>query len=267
MIWRHTVLKSIKMKRIISLLFIWMLFVVQAVADIIVCEANGSSEDSSGFVNLSEYVPDVIVELRYYSDYNFVGTRIDGYEEPCALITREAAEALKAVSEDVKAQGYQLKIYDAYRPQMAVDHFVEWGEDLKDTRMKSYFYPAVDKEVLFEEGYIAPRSGHSKGSTVDLTLFDSATGKDLDMGTSFDYFGPESHPDWCGNPNSGEYLGTSEDKGISEEQVHNRMILRTAMLRHGFIPLDTEWWHFTLADEPYPDTYFNFPIRHLINPN
>ena len=219
-------------------------------------------EDSAGFVVLSEAVPDVILEVRYYSTYNFVGDRIDGYEEPCVLMTREAAEALKAVSDDLKAQGYRLKVYDAYRPQMAVSHFVRWAEQLDDTRMKPYFYPNLKKDVLFDQGYIAAKSGHSRGSTIDLTLFDMATGKEVDMGGTFDYFGIESHPDWCGNSETMEYTGNDEG-GITEEQFQNRMILRAAMLRHGFKPLVEEWWHFTLENEPYPETYFTFPVRRL----
>lgn len=223
-----------------------------------------SPEDARGFVVLSETVPDAILEVRYYSTYNFVGDRIAGYEKPCVLMTREAAEALKAVSDDVMGQGYRLKIYDAYRPQMAVDHFVRWAEDLNDKRMKAYFYPEVDKTRLFADGYIDAKSGHSRGSTVDLTLFDMKTGKEVDMGGTFDHFGIESHPDWCGNPDTMEYTGKykgnqqPKDGKINETQFKNRMILRQAMLRHGFKPLATEWWHFTLKNEPYPDTYFTF---------
>lgn len=226
-----------------------------------------SPEDASDFVVLSEAVPDVILEVRYYSTYNFVGDRIAGYEEPCILMTREAAAALKAVSDDVMRQGYRLKIYDAYRPQMAVDNFVAWAEKLSDTRMKEYFYPQVDKTRLFADGYIDAKSGHSRGSTVDLTLLDMQTGKELDMGGTFDHFGIESHPDWCGNPDTmeytGKYKGNKQPKNgaINEVQFKNRMILRQAMLRNGFKPLDTEWWHFTLKNEPYPDTYFTFKPR------
>ena len=157
-----------------------------------------SPDDSSGFVLLSDVVPDIIQEIRYYSTYNFVGDRIDGYDEPCALMTREAAEALKAVSDEVKQYGYRLKVYDAYRPQRAVDHFVRWAEDLSDKRMKQNFYPQVDKTRLFAEGYIDAKSGHSRGSTIDLTLFDMKTGKEVDMGGTFDYFGELSHPDYKG---------------------------------------------------------------------
>lgn len=199
------------------------------------------------FVSVTDVVPDVILEIRYFGTYNFVGERIDGYKAPTALLTKQAAEALKAVSDDVMAQGYRLKIYDAYRPQCAVDHFVRWAANVSDTRMKTYFYPNLDKSVLFEQEYIMEKSGHTRGSTVDLTLFDMKTEKELDMGGTFDWFGIESHPDY--------------KEGLTPEQYANRMILREAMLRHGFKPLETEWWHFTLSDEPFPDRYFNFPVE------
>ena len=204
------------------------------------------SDDSSDFVLLSEAVPDAILEIRYYSTYNFVGDRIDGYEEPLAFLTKEAASALKEVSDELVQKGYRLKIFDAYRPQMAVTHFMNWALDAEDARMKDYFYPELEKDQLFPQGYIAEHSGHSRGSTVDLTLFDMATEKEVDMGGTFDYFGELSHPDYT---------------GITEEQYANRMILRDAMLAHGFKPLVEEWWHFTLENEPYPQTYFTFPIN------
>ena len=204
------------------------------------------SADSSGFVLLSDAVPDAILEIRYYSTYNFVGDRIDGYEEPLAFLTKEAAAALKNVSDELITKGYRLKIFDAYRPQKAVTHFMNWALDEKDVRMKKYFYPELDKKVLFPQGYIAEHSGHSRGSTVDLTLFDMTTEKEVDMGGTFDYFGEVSHPDY---------------RNITEEQYRNRMLLREVMLKHGFKPLVEEWWHFTLANEPYPDTYFTFPIN------
>ena len=227
--------------------------------------------DSSAFVSLTDAVPDAILEIRYYGTYNFVGARIDGYEQPTALITREAGAALRAVSDELVAKGYRLKIYDAYRPQKGVDHFVRWAEDLSDTRMKPYFYPDLDKSVLFDQEYIMLKSGHTRGSTVDLTLFDMTSEKEVDMGGTFDWFGPESHPDFCGNPETGEYTGDNSKspsvpkRAITREQFENRMLLRRAMLSHGFKPLDTEWWHFTLADEPFPDTYFTFPVRELPN--
>jgi len=226
-----------------------------------------STEDASQFVNLTDAVPDAILEVRYFSTYNFVGTRVDGYLEPVALMTRQAADSLRAVSDDLKQQGYRLKIYDAYRPQCAVDHFVRWAANIPDTQMKAYFYPDLDKSVLFDQEYIMEKSGHTRGSTVDLTLFDMATEKEVDMGGTFDWFGPESHPDFCGNPETGVYTGDNStsptNRSITKEQFHNRMILREAMLRHGFKALDSEWWHFTLKNEPFPNTYFTFPVKNL----
>jgi D-alanyl-D-alanine dipeptidase len=201
--------------------------------------------DPSAFVVLADYVPAIIQEIRYYSTYNFIGDRMDGYEEPCAILTMEAARALKSVSNEMNVMGYRLKVFDAYRPAAAVKHFVLWGLEDTDIRMKPFFYPDLDKEELFIKGYIASRSSHSRGSTVDLTLFDMRTGKELDMGSPFDYFSEVSHPDYT---------------GITKEQYENRMLLRTAMLRNGFEPYDCEWWHFTLRDEPFPDTYFEFPV-------
>ncbi len=225
------------------------------------------TDDTSQFVTLTDVVPDAILEIRYFGTYNFVGDRIDGYLQPTALLTKRAADSLKAVSDDVIAQGYRLKIYDAYRPQKAVDHFVRWAEDVADVRMKEYFYPDLDKSVLFDQEYICLKSGHTRGSTLDLTLFDMNTEKELDMGGTFDWFGPESHPDFCGNPETGEYTGDNhtspKGRSITAQQFANRMILRRAMLRHGFKPMDTEWWHFTLANEPFPDTYFSFPVTQL----
>ena len=221
---------------------------------------NNQATESAGFVNITDVVPDVILEVRYFGTYNFVGARIDGYEQPTALLTREAADSLRAVSEDLKARGYRLKIYDAYRPQMGVDHFVRWGQDLDDTLMKPYFYPNESKDSLFIKDYIATRSGHSRGSTLDLTLFDMRTEKEVDMGGTFDWFGKESHPDCGGNPETGTYRPNDT---ITAQQFANRMLLRTVMLDHGFKPYDCEWWHFTLRNEPYPDTYFEFPVREL----
>lgn len=227
---------------------------------------NGNSEksvdpnDSSAFVTITDVVPDVILEIRYFSTFNFVGTRIDGYMEPTALLTKRAADSLKAVSDDLVRHGYRLKIYDAYRPQCAVDHFVRWSQDINDTLMKKYFYPSLDKSVLFPQLYICERSGHTRGSTVDLTLFDMTTGKDVDMGGTFDWFGEESHPDFSGDP---ETLFYDKDGELTREQFDNRMMLRAAMMKHGFMPFPTEWWHFTLKDEPFPDTYFRFHVQQL----
>ena len=225
------------------------------------------SEDSSAFVVVAEAVPDVILEIRYYGTYNFVGTRVDGYVQPTALLTHQAADSLLAVSREAKALGYRLKIYDAYRPQRAVDHFVRWAADLPDTLAKAWFYPDLCKDVLFDQGYIAAKSGHTRGSTVDLTLFDMNLGKEVDMGGTFDWFGPESHPDFCGDPKTGVYTGDNSASpaacSITPGQFANRMLLRSLMLNHGFKPIDEEWWHFTLRDEPFPDTYFNFEVKSL----
>ena len=191
---------------------------------------NDPTMDPSGFVLLADYVPQIVQEIRYYSTYNFIGERIDGYEEPCALLTIEAARALKAVSSELIVQGYRLKVFDAYRPACAVRHFVLWGIEDQDIR---------------SEGYIAKQSSHSRGSAIDLTLLDMRTGKELDMGSPFDRFSRVSHPDY---------------RGITDEQYENRMMLQRVMLRNGFRPLDCEWWHFCLENEPYPDTYFAFPV-------
>ena len=206
---------------------------------------NDVTMDSSGFVVLADFVPHIVQEIRYYSTYNFIGERIDGYEEPCALLTVEAARALKTVSNELNVQGYRLKVFDAYRPACAVKHFTLWGIEDQDIRMKPCFYPELEKQELFARGYIARQSSHSRGSTVDLTLLDMKTGKEVDMGGPFDYFGELSHPDY---------------RGITDEQFENRMFLQKAMVRNGFKPIDCEWWHFTLENEPYPDTYFNFPV-------
>ncbi len=199
----------------------------------------------SGFVLLADQVPGIIQEIRYYSTYNFIGDRIDGYEEPCALLTKEAARALRSASNEMMVHGYRFKVFDAYRPTRAVKHFVLWGIEDQDIRMKPYFYPELQKQELFSKGYIATESSHSRGSTVDLTLLDMQTGKELDMGSPFDLFSEVSHPD---------------HRGVTDEQYENRMLLRRVMLRNGFAPIDCEWWHFTLEDEPYPDTYFDFPV-------
>lgn len=201
--------------------------------------------DASDFVLLSDYVPQIVQEIRYFSTYNFIGERIDGYEEPIALLTKEAARALKSAAVELMVKGYVIKVFDAYRPAVAVKHFVLWGIEDTDIRMKPYFYPEVEKQDLFKKGYIAKQSSHSRGSTIDLTLLDMKTGKELDMGSPFDMFSEVSHPTY---------------RGITNEQFENRMMLQATMIRNGFIPIDCEWWHFQLKDEPFPDTYFNFSV-------
>lgn len=202
-------------------------------------------EGREKFVSLSEYIPDLMLDIRYYCTYNFIGDRVDGYLAPIALLAQEAADALRGANTLALKRGFRLKVYDAYRPYSAVRHFERWAKDLSDTRMKRYFYPEVEKSELFELGYIASRSGHSRGSAIDLTLFDMQSGKDLDMGGPFDYFGDLSHSDY---------------EGVTQTQFHNRMQLRSIMERNGFQSITTEWWHFGLKDEPFPDTYFEFPV-------
>lgn len=185
-------------------------------------------------------------EVRYFTRDNFVGERITGYEAPRILMTRPAYDALLGAAEELAVFGLGIKVFDAYRPQRAVDHFVRWAEDLGDTRMKSRYYPRVEKANLFRDGYIAARSGHSRGSTVDLTLIYLDSGDELDMGTPWDFFDLSS---W------------SESDAVNAQQRINRALLRTVMMKHGYIPLQEEWWHFTLEDEPYPETYFDFPVQ------
>ena len=202
-----------------------------------------------GFVYIEEVIPDIKLELRYYTEHNFVGKPIDGYLAPRGILTREAATALAKVQQELKPVGLSLKIFDAYRPQQAVDHFVRWAEDLGDVRMKAEFYPDVDKENLFREEYIAARSSHTRGSTVDLTIvaLDASPGDSgLDMGSGFDFFGQQSWPFYA---------------DITASQRAHRMLLRILMMKHGFKPYPKEWWHFTLEDEPFPDSWFNFPVQ------
>ena len=199
-----------------------------------------------GFVYAQDEIPDLEVELRYFTDHNFVGMPIEGYNSNRLILTKEAAEALKKVQEDLRNQNLCLKVYDGYRPQLAVDHFVRWAKDLGDTINKREFYPEVEKQFLFSEGYIASKSGHSRGSTVDLTIIDADTGELLDMGGFFDFFGEES---WTDNPD------------ITEVQKKNRGILQSAMEKHNFRNYPKEWWHYTLRWEPFPDTYFEFLVE------
>ena len=200
----------------------------------------------NGFVYVSDIIPNAQLDIRYYSSYNFVGTRIDGYDAPQAILTKEAALALKAASALLVTQGYGIKIFDAYRPQRAVDHFIRWSQDPADTKMKAFFYPNLDKSVLFSQGFIARKSGHSRGSTVDLTLVHLISGQEVDMGSSFDFFGEISH--------HGTQL-------ITSQQALNRNVLRDAMTKAGFAAYAKEWWHYGLQNEPYPGQYFDFVIN------
>ncbi|MBI9081832.1 MAG: M15 family metallopeptidase [Pseudodesulfovibrio sp.] len=199
-----------------------------------------------GFVHVETVIPDALYEVRYYTDNNFIGERIDGYHAPRVILTTQAAKALAQVQDQLRPFGLGIKIFDGYRPQQAVDHFVRWAKDIANTRMKASFYPNVDKKNLFRDGFIAEKSSHTRGSTVDLTLVSVDTGTELDMGTSFDYFGLKSWPD---------------NKTMSPQIRANRALLRSVMAHQGFNPLKEEWWHFTLKNEPYPSTFFNFPIQ------
>ncbi|MBT8286744.1 MAG: M15 family metallopeptidase [Flavobacteriaceae bacterium] len=199
-----------------------------------------------GFVYLDEFIPSIKTELRYYGNNNFIGTPIEGYERERAILSIQAAVALKAVQSELEKSDLSLKIYDSYRPQRAVNHFIKWARNLNDTLNKSRYYPDVDKKNLFKEEYIATRSGHSRGSTLDLTIVDMITCEELDMGSSYDFFGRES---WVAY------------KGISTQQRANRALLQNVMLKHGFRNYPKEWWHFTLRNEPYPNTYFDFVIE------
>ena len=202
-----------------------------------------------GFVYCEAVIPEIRTELRYATPHNFVGEKIDGYLRARCILTGQAAFALRNVQEELRPFGLGLKVFDAYRPQRAVDHFVRWAKNLGDIRMKTEFYPRVEKGNLFKDDYIAARSGHSRGSTVDLTIVSltgETTGVQLDMGTGFDFFGPESWPD---NPS------------MTVQQRANRLLLQVLMKKHGFRPYLKEWWHFTMESEPFPMTYFDFPIE------
>lgn len=233
-------------------------------------DAPAESAPPGAFVDLHDVAPTVVVEMRYRTAHNFLGRPVPGYRENTCLLTRQAAEALARVQERVRADGLTLKVYDCFRPQRSVDAFVAWAKDLDDTRMKAEFYPRVRKDRLFEDGYIAEQSGHSRGSTVDLTLVHTPPRRQetyargdrlrdctaragvrfrdnsLDMGTGYDCFDPRSHT----------YHGR-----IKGEQRANRLRLRRPMLAAGFKPLKEEWWHFTLRAEPFPETFFDFPVE------
>jgi len=204
------------------------------------------SQLPKGFVYADQVIPNLEVELRYYSDNNFVGKRIDGYLSDTLILTYDAALALVKVQEELQQKNLRLKIYDGYRPQRAVNHFILWARDLNDTINKKYFYPNVAKADLFKQEYIATRSGHSKGSTVDLTIINTVTKTELDMGSPYDFFG---HQSWVNY------------QAITPKQKANRYLLQQVMLKYGFRNYPKEWWHFTLKNEPFPKTYFDFVIK------
>jgi D-alanyl-D-alanine dipeptidase len=204
----------------------------------------------ASFIDASTVVPGLVVEMRYAGSHNFVGAPIDGYDKPVCLLTQPAAAALAQVAHDLEPRGLVLKVFDCYRPARAVAHFVRWARNIADVARKSEFYPEVDKRNLFRDGYIASHSGHSRGSTMDLTLATRADGQGnmraLDMGTQFDFFSLRSWP---------------SDRHVGAEAQANRTLLAQAMRRRGFVPYRQEWWHFTLRREPYPDSYFDFAVR------
>lgn len=205
-----------------------------------------SQTKPENFVYLTDVDSSIQSELRYLSNNNFIGKPIQGYINNCIILTKETALALKKVQQDLLNKGLSLKIFDTYRPQKAVDHFVKWAKVMNDTLMKKEYYPDVPKSELFKRGYIASKSGHTRGSTVDLTIIDVKTNKELDMGSPYDFFGVASHP---------------FHKSITKTQIKNRMLLREVMLKHQFKPYENEWWHFTLKNEPFPNSYFNFNIE------
>jgi zinc D-Ala-D-Ala dipeptidase len=203
-------------------------------------------ERHAGFVDAATVVPGLKVDMRYAGTDNFVGARVDGYDRPVCLLTREAAAALAAVARDLAPQGYALKVFDCYRPVRAVRHFVRWARNPVDNTRKKDFYPNVDKRNVFRDGYVSGQSGHSRGSTVDITLVRISDKSELDMGTPFDFFSPRSAPG---------------SRQVSTDAQQNRALLNSAMRRRGFVRYVKEWWHFTLRAEPFPGRYFDFPVR------
>jgi len=234
------------------------------------CAGAGAYQIPDAFVDIQQKIPDVLLDIRYYGEHNFLGERVDGYRAPKCFLTQEATEALARVQKDLAPYSMTLKIYDCYRPQRAVDHFVHWAREIDNTKTMKEFYPTVDKRNLFKDGYIDSRSGHSRGSTVDLTIValpapaqeSYISGQmlsecylpaghrfgdnSLDMGTGFDCFHELSH---------------TENKNIGQQQKINRLLLKSLMEKHGFRNYDKEWWHYTLKNETFPETYFNFVIE------
>ncbi len=201
-----------------------------------------SSAEQPSLVRLDECIPDILIDLKYASCDNFIGTVVDGYEQAQAFLSAPATAALADVAAELRQHHLRIKIFDAYRPQRAVEHFLRWANSAEDHHTKAHFYPSLEKPQLFEQGYLFSRSSHSRGSTVDLTLTDAA-GNELDMGTVFDFFGPQSWPQYA---------------SLSPQQRANRDTLQRVMQRHGFAGVKEEWWHFTLQNEPYPDRYFDY---------
>jgi zinc D-Ala-D-Ala dipeptidase len=253
-----------------TICFAWMLVLPAVILMGIGPGAFAADKLPAGFVNVTQTLPSIVFDIRYAGPHNFVGERIDGYKAPNCVLTRKAADALAGVQQDLKEFSLSLKVYDCYRPQRAVDHFVRWAKDTGDTKMKKEFYPTVDKKNLFRDGYIAVKSGHSRGSTVDLTIVplpvpgdekylpgqnlrecylpaDQRFGDNsVDMATGYDCFDELAHP---------------ANGRVGPQQRMNRLLLKTLMEKHGFAPYDKEWWHFTLKGEPFPDTFFDFRVE------
>jgi D-alanyl-D-alanine dipeptidase len=220
--------------------------IIMAIATLVALPVAAAQTRPPGFVDAATVVPNLVVDMRYLGADNFVGRPIDGYDKPICYLTREAAAVLAHVARDLEPQGFAIKAFDCYRPVRAVAHFVRWARDLRDEARKAEYYPQVDKRYLFRDGYIAARSGHSRGSTIDMTLVRRDGRKELDMGTPFDFFSPRSAP---------------SDKSVNAEAQANRRLLSDAMQRRGFAPYKKEWWHFTLRSEPFPNSFFDFPVR------
>lgn len=205
-----------------------------------------ATEKTSDFVTLKSQAPSIQEDIRYVTSNNFMGRPIMGYKNPVCILTKQAAMALLQVQNTLNKSNLGLRVFDCYRPQMAVDDFFQWSQDPQDQTMKAEYYPRIDKSELFRRNYIAHRSGHSRGSTVDLTIIDLKTNEPLDMGTPFDFLDPLSQP---------------SNRMVTAEQFKNRMLLQALMRKFGFSSLKNEWWHFSLRNEPYKHKYFNFPVE------
>ena len=230
------------MNNLLKLIF----FVTWVFCSLTSCKTTSETISDQGFVHIESIIPNITIDARYYYSNNFIGKRIEGYKSQTAILSKEAAFALKKVQAELNDLGLGLKVFDAYRPQRAVNHFVLWAKDTRDTIQKRAYYPDIKKSNLFKLGYIAERSGHTRGSTVDLTLIKLDTQAELDMGSRFDFFGPISGHNY---------------QELSKEQLQNRILLKRTMEKHGFVSYSEEWWHYTLKNEPYPDQYFNFEVK------
>ena len=226
-------------KKLSSFLKIYLLFTL-----FISCKSYSQLPEGFGYI-LNE-IPTIETELRYFGENNFIGKPIEGYRKPVLIVSSKAIIQLKKVQNDLQKQNLGLKVFDAYRPQRAVNHFVRWAKELNDTIQKSSYYPNVEKRNLFKEGYIASKSGHTRGSTLDLTIINLKTKEELDMGSPYDFFGKES---WVNHQN------------LTYKQKENRQLLQQTMLKHNFRNYPQEWWHFSLRNEPFPNTYFDFPVE------